>query len=187
MSAVRIVGGWAVHVVAWAVILLAVAVLAVAVLVPRVTGATPYTILTASMRPQLPPGTLVVVRPVRPERLGVGDVVTYQLRSGEPEVVTHRIRQVDVGLDGSLSFQTQGDANDSPDRDRVLPAQVRGRVWYAVPLLGRLNTLMTGRQHQVAVDGAAAVLIGYALVMFAGSLRDRRRGRRSAAREEASA
>ena len=51
---------------AWLVILGAVAVLLVAVVVPRVAGATPYTVLTGSMAPAYPPGTLVVVRPVDP-------------------------------------------------------------------------------------------------------------------------
>lgn len=174
MSGVRAVASWAGQVLAWAVILLAVVVLALAVLVPRVTGATPYTVLTSSMRPTLPPGTLVVVRPVDPAALGVGDVITYQLRSGDPEVVTHRIVQVDARLDGTTGFRTQGDANDSADRGEVLPVQVKGRLWYAVPFLGRLNTLMTGRQHQLLVDVAAALLLGYAAVMFVGSARERR-------------
>ena len=40
-----------------AVLVAAAAVLAVAVLVPRLAGATPYTVLTDSMRPAYPPGT----------------------------------------------------------------------------------------------------------------------------------
>ena len=54
----RPVAAWFGQVVAWAVIVAVVSVLAVAVLVPRVTGATPYTILTGSMRPSFPPERL---------------------------------------------------------------------------------------------------------------------------------
>ena len=42
-----------------------VAVALVMIVVPAVLGATPYTVLTASMEPSIPPGSLVVVRPVR--------------------------------------------------------------------------------------------------------------------------
>ena len=38
------------------------------VVVPAVSGSTPYTILTSSMEPGLPPGTLVIVKPIEPDR-----------------------------------------------------------------------------------------------------------------------
>jgi signal peptidase I len=180
MSALRPVAGWIGQVLAWSVILLALAVLAIAVVVPRIGGATPYTIETGSMSPGMPPGTLVVARPVPADRLRVGDVVTYQLDSGEPTVVTHRIVAMSVKRDGTRLFQTQGDANNAPDARWVLPVQIRGERWYAVPVLGRANLLLTGAQHQRLVYGAVALLLGYAAVMFAGAGRERWRRRRAA-------
>ena len=179
----RAVVGWIGQVVAWTVILFAVAAITLAVLLPRLGGATPYTILTGSMQPKYPPGTLVVAKPVDPTRLRVGDVVTYQIASGEPEVVTHRIVNVATTLDGKITFQTQGDANNIADDPWVMPVQIRGRLWYAVPYLGRLNILFSGHQHQVLVDGAAILLIGYATVMFAGAVRERVRAPAQPARE----
>lgn len=167
------------QVIAWAVILLAGAALLLAVVIPRVAGATPYTILTGSMRPHYPPGTLVVVKPVDPGRLAVGDVATYQLNSGEPTVVTHRIVAVRQSLKGDLSFQFQGDANNVADEKWVLPVQIKGRLWYSVPWLGWTNKYINGNTHRLILDGVVALLIGYAVVMFAGSLRDRRRSRRT--------
>ena len=79
------------QVLAWLVVLGAIAVLAAAVVVPRLAGGTPYTVTTASMRPDLPPGTLVVVRAVSFDEIGTGDVITYQLQSGEATVATHRV------------------------------------------------------------------------------------------------
>lgn len=163
--------------VAWSVILVSVLALGAAVLVPRLVGATPYAVMTGSMRPERPPGTLVVVRPVPISEIRVGDVITYQLHSGEPEVVTHRVVTVGTRPGVGTVLQTQGDANADPDPDWVREAQVRGRVIYSVPLLGRLHVLLSGRQHQAGVLGVAAVLGGYAGVMFAGGLRDRTRRR----------
>lgn len=153
-------------------------VVAATVLVPRLGGGTPYTVLTGSMRPSLPPGTLVVVRPAAPEEIGIGSVITYQLRSGEPAVVTHRV--VGVGSNGKeMVYRTQGDANSAADPVPVREVQVRGRLWYAVPHLGRANEAMSGNRRELVTYGAVAALLGYAAIMFAGALRDRRVGESS--------
>lgn len=158
----------------WLVTLGALAVITVAVLVPRVAGATPYTILTGSMRPQMPPGTLVVVKPVDPAQLAEGDVVTLQLESGEGQYVTHRIVSVEHRLDGELRFVTQGDANDVADEDLRRPEQVRGERWYSVPYLGYVSTVLTGQQRGTAVTAVASGLLLYAAWMVGGLVRDRR-------------
>ncbi|MBM7520167.1 signal peptidase I [Nocardioides nitrophenolicus] len=172
---------WIRQVVAWLVILGVVAVLAVAVVVPRLAGATPYTVLTGSMRPTYPPGTLVVVKPVDVADLRAGDVITYQRESGEAAVVTHRVVSVGSRLNGDLVLTTQGDANGVADPP-VRPIQVRGRLWYAIPYLGYVNSALSGRQREVAVLAVSGALIGYAAFMFAGALRDRRRSARGAHR-----
>lgn len=183
MSGLRTGLSWVGRVVAWAVILVAVAAIALGVLIPRIGGATPYTILTGSMTPRMPPGTLVVVRPTDPSQLRIGDVVTYQLESGRPTVVTHRIVAERNTLRGTLEFRTKGDANDSPDPAWVKPVQIKGRLWYFVPFLGRTNQVVTGDRRPFVEYAAVAGLAGYAALMFAGAARDRvrsRRGRRHA-------
>lgn len=171
----RAVLGWVGQAFAWLVILVMVSVLAAAVLIPRLGGATPYTILTGSMQPGMPPGTLVVVRPVDPSEVSVGTVITYQLESGRPTVVTHRVTAVGVDATGELRFTTQGDANTTPDAAAVRPVQVRGERWYSVPHLGRLNTLVGGQERQMAVYLVAALLLGYAGVQFIGAVLPRSR------------
>lgn len=160
---------------AWTVILVVVTVLCVAVLVPRLAGATSYTVLTGSMRPDLPPGSLVVTRPTEMSDISVGDVVTYQLRSGEPTVVTHRVVAAGFDATGEPLLTTQGDANDAPDAQPVRQVQVRGTTWYSVPHLGRVNAALDGSQRQTAVYVVATALLLYAGWMFAGAPASRRR------------
>jgi len=167
------VGG---QVVAWAFIALCALVLLAAVVVPRIAGATPYTVLTGSMEPHLPPGTLVVDRPAsNPNAIPVGTVVTYQLRSGDPTVVTHRIINARTTLDGQVEYLTKGDNNPSPDPEWIKPVQVRGTLWYAAPYLGRLGVLVPSNTHQYGVYVVAGCLSIYAASMLLGGLRDRRR------------
>lgn len=170
---------WCCHLLSWVVVLAVAAVVTVAVLLPRVGGATPYTVLTGSMRPSMPPGTMVVVRPKPIDDIRVGDVMTYQLRSGEPAVVTHRV--IAVGIDGAghRIFRTQGDANDIPDAAWVRPVQVKGIRWYAVQHLGRVSNLLDGAQRQLVLTVVVSILLAYAASMFASDLRDRRRRRRT--------
>jgi len=168
---------WPGQVLAWLVILGIGAILVVAVLVPRIAGATPYTVLTGSMEPHLGPGTLVVVKSVDPDEIGVGSVITYQLESGKAAVVTHRVVAQGVNGDGEIIFQTQGDANDTPDAAWVRPVQIKGELWYSVPYLGRVNNVLNGEQRQLAVLLVGSLLLVYAAFQFTSAVRDRVRPR----------
>lgn len=163
------------RVTAWMIVLATAAALTVAVVVPRLGGGTPYTILTGSMQPKLPPGTLVVSKPADFNSIGIGDVVTYQLESGKAAVVTHRVVAISSSAKGERTLRTQGDANNVADEKPVREVQVRGKVWYSVPYLGRVNNLLTGHQRQLGVYAAAAALLGYACVMWYGGIQDTRR------------
>lgn len=159
---------------AWVVIVGAAGVVLVAVLIPRITGAAPYTILTSSMSPAYPPGTLVVVRPIDDvDDLDVGDVVTVQRESGQETMVTHRISAVSYALDGDVEIETKGDANSAPDRELRLPVQIRGELWYAVPYLGYVSTALSGGERQWIVTTIAIGLLTYAAWMFISAWRSR--------------
>ncbi|MFL6061725.1 MAG: signal peptidase I [Marmoricola sp.] len=150
------------------------AVLFIGVLLPRLGGGTPYVILTGSMRPGMPPGTLVVTRPVEASRIGIGTVVTYQLVSGEPTVVTHRVVAQGVNTVGEPVFRTRGDANSAVDPGWVRGVQVRGERWYDVPYLGYVTSLVGTRQRDLAQTLVVAFLLAYAAAMITTGLRDRR-------------
>lgn len=158
----------------WVVLAGVTGALAAGVAVPALAGASTYTVLTGSMRPELSPGTLVVVRPTAVEEIGVGSVVTYQLRSGEPQVVTHRVVEQGLDASGEPVFRTRGDANDSVDQEWVRPVQVRGTVWYAVPHLGRVGLWLSSWDRQLLRDGIVVALMAYAAVMFLQARRQRR-------------
>ncbi|MFE5338815.1 signal peptidase I [Isoptericola sp. NPDC056578] len=156
------------------VLLVAGGALLLVVVVPRLGGATPYGVATGSMRPALDVGTLVVARPADIESITTGQVVTYQLRSGDPTVVTHRVVGLGTTAGGERTLLTQGDANDVADAQPVRDVQVRGVLWYAVPQLGRVMGVGSPQQRQVITTAAAVGLLGYAGWLVAGEARERR-------------
>lgn len=166
---------WVGLVLSWMVMLTIGATLVVALIVPRLAGATPYVIETGSMEPGMPPGTFLVARPTPVAEIATGDVMTYQIRSGDPTVVTHRVIQQGVDMTGQPRWRTQGDANDVADENWVTPAQVKGTRWYAIPYLGYATSLVTSEQRGVLMALVMLGLVGYAGTMFLGAVKDRRR------------
>ena len=115
----------------------------------------------------------MVVRPVDPADITVGTVITYQPERDDPELITHRV--VAQGFDGlgRPTYQTQGDANASPDLRPVHAYQVVGQRGYHLPYVGYVTTLLDGRQRAIGTLLLATGLVAYALLMFGGALRDR--------------
>lgn len=164
-----------------AVLVILVGIGVAAILVPAVTGSTTLTVLTSSMEPHLPPGTMVVVRPTDVDDIQPGMVITYQLESGEPLLVTHRVVQRLQTADGLPLFVTQGDANPQPDPEPVREVQIRGTVWYAIPYIGWVANAISGDLRTVLVTIAVIGLLGYALWMFGSALFGGPRRRRATA------
>lgn len=165
------------------VILLGVA----AIVVPAATGSTPMTVLTSSMEPTYPPGTLVIVKPIDDADIRIGDAITYQIASGRPEVVTHRVISIISSSGGERRFVTQGDNNAVPDAAAVQAVQIRGKVWYSIPWIGYVNNLVSPEIRAWAIPAFATALFlyaGYQLAhWFVSSRRAKRRERQRTERE----
>lgn len=141
----------------------------VCLVIPKALGAVPLTILSGSMAPTMPSGSLAVVRPVDATHARVGDVLTYQPVPDDPTLVTHRVVAVTRNARGEVSLVLQGDANSTPDEGPVRPEQVMGTVVYAVPYFGwvanRLNVgpgadLAHGTAYALIAVGALRILLG---------------------------
>jgi len=153
-----------------ALLVLVVGLGALVIVIPALTGGTALTVLTQSMEPRLPPGTLIIIRPTAIDDIKIGDVVTYQIKSGQPAVVSHRVVSRSVDTKGRTTFTTKGDNNDLPDAGPVQKAQIRGTLWYSIPWLGYVNNLVGGQGRSLLVPLIAAALFIYAGYMFTGSV-----------------
>ncbi|QCU76997.1 signal peptidase I [Citricoccus sp. SGAir0253] len=165
---------------------LAVLAALVLVVVPVATGSQTYSVLTSSMAPHYAPGTFIVVRPQEFRSLQVGDVITYQLASGKPDVVTHRIVSVTADQAGERMLVTQGDNNALADAEPVREVQVRGALLYAVPYVGFVANTLGQAKRAPVVTVLAFGLIGLGMAsMVRGLVRDRREALARRAGEEA--
>jgi signal peptidase len=90
---------------------------------------------SGSMEPAIWTGSVVVVR--AQERYFPGDIITFNTGGADQIPTTHRVL-TDTLEAGQLAYQTQGDANDAPDPQPVSGEAVRGRVIFAIPVLGYL-------------------------------------------------
>lgn len=136
------------------------------VVVPLVSGSQTYSVLTSSMAPKYAPGTFLVVKPVPFNELTVGDIITYQIESGNDAVITHRITSIAAGQNGELEFITKGDNNDVADALPVTEVQVRGKLFYAVPYVGFAANALGNSDRGSAAQWGAVALMGYGVVLL---------------------
>ncbi|MDQ0824703.1 signal peptidase [Arthrobacter sp. B2I5] len=146
----------------------------VLIVVPVATGSQTYTVLTNSMAPKYPPGTFMVMKPAPFDQLKYGDVITFQLYSGRPEVETHRIVGFGSTQQGEKTLITKGDNNGATDENPVRAIQVKGKLFYAVPYVGFVANFLGNSDRGIWTVIAAVALIGYGAITIYKSVRKTR-------------
>jgi signal peptidase len=168
-------GRWLVRLLFCALAAVLAAVLTVLVIVPRLTHSTALTVLTGSMRPAIPAGSVVIERKVDPTALRVGDIATYQQTPRRAVYITHRIKAIDTTTTPML-LTFKGDANDVVDPMPVPVTAVRGKVWVEVPYVGRLRQVFAGGGLRTVALILGVLGLGvYSVSQIVAGLRDRKR------------
>ena len=124
---------------------------AAAFLLPRVLGWHQQVVLTGSMEPTYPVGSVTLVAPLDARRaagLQIGDAIMFTSPLDAAQFVTHRITGV-----GPAGFTTRGDANDVDDPWVVQPEAVVGEVRGHIPQLGFVMRWLADR-------GSMKLLVG---------------------------
>lgn len=89
-----------------------------------------FRVVTGSMEPELPVGSLLVCKETPIEQIQMGDIVCF--RSLNPKmlgkVITHRVIAIQNAQDGSLLLETKGDANLTADSEYVSQSNLIGKV-----------------------------------------------------------
>lgn len=148
-------------------ILLAVIATALPLTLPRFLGYEIYGVVSGSMEPEIPVGSVIYVETVEPESVEAGDVIAFR---SEESVISHRVveNRFVVG-----EYVTKGDANAGEDMNTVAYAELIGRVAYHFPGVGRFMMIYASNTGKIY-----AIILAACGVMFnilAGRLRDRRK------------
>jgi signal peptidase I len=138
-----------------------VMLVALTIIVPKLTNGAALTVLTGSMRPAYPPGSLVIVRPVDTSAIDVGDVITYQSSDGSASITTHRVVEIGSSESGEPRFVTKGDANDGVDRLPVSANAVHGKVWFGVPHLGAVRNSLSSPVGLAVIAGVIGLAMNW--------------------------
>ena len=107
---------------------------------PMVFRYKPLVVLSGSMVPTFPVGSIIYTMPVTEDKLEVGDIITFKLSDGT--FVSHRINNIENGL-----YETKGDANDSVDPNKVKFSDILVKdmnicISYLVIYVNYINTHM---------------------------------------------
>lgn len=86
------------------------------------------TVLTGSMEPAIPVGSIVITK--EKSSYEIEDIISFQ---EEGAIITHRIISID-----RERYITKGDANNVADTEEVQQKQILGKVILTIPLLGYL-------------------------------------------------
>lgn len=140
-------------------IVIAAIVVYTAIAAPIILGYRPVIVLSGSMEPNYPVGSITYYHKCDFEKLSVGDAITFK---AEDSLVTHRITTVN-GL--SRTVVTKGDNNLSEDPVPVEENEIVGKaVKLAIPYAGYF--VIYGRKPIAIAAMAAILLINYALETF---------------------
>jgi signal peptidase len=160
-------------------LLLPVAVLALALILPLTIllgsawlfGWRFQPVETGSMAPAMPIGSLAVVQPVDPTRIGPGVTIVFEDPLDPSRLVAHRIVET---LPGTLPhWRTKGDANREADPLPVSVTSVRGVVGWSVGGLGWAVTNLRGGPAFLLLVGLP---LGLLAITEVAAVRSRRRG-----------
>lgn len=146
------------------VLLAAVILMCVPLTVPRLFGYQIYTVISGSMEPDIPLGSLVYVHEIDPETVMEGDVIAYY-GGTNGSIITHRVV---YNQTVAKNFITKGDANDIEDMVPVEYDRLIGIVVKTIPKLGQLMIVFTETRGKLLAAGLLVVSV--LLHVIAGAL-----------------
>lgn len=125
--------------------------------VPRALGYELYTVISGSMEPEIPVGSLVFIKEADPQFVEVDDVIAFYGGKDTNAIITHRVVENRVVMG---EFITKGDANQTNDMNPVAYEELIGSVELSIPKVGGLAQMLTSMTGKIA----AACMIGVAVI-----------------------
>ena len=152
------------------VLLLVMIAVTVPLTLPNLMGYHIYQVVSGSMEPEIPVGSLVYIQDGDPEDALDGEVIAFYGVTDASAIITHRLIENRVTMGEMI---TKGDANEINDINPVPYDHYIGRVVLSLPNVGVVAALITSREGKFY---AAGVIVAALLLHAAATLLDKRRG-----------
>lgn len=122
---------------------------------PMAAGYKTVVVLTGSMEPAFPAGSVIYYKAASFENINPNDVISFGISDDAHTVVTHRVVSKDQML---KTLTTKGDANNSSDPKDIAFSNVKGKVIsYHLPYVG---TYIRYIQNYYIIGAIFLILIG---------------------------
>lgn len=154
----------------WNVLLTIFLIIAAALVIAfagvRLVGLAPYAVLSGSMEPEYPVGSLIYVKDVSPSSVEVGQAITF--RQGSGTLVTHQVYEIDSE---QQLFYTQGIANVDSSGEVMHDAaptpwsSLVGEPVACVPYLGYVNDWITHAPGIYVIVAFVAVVMAVSVAL----------------------
>ena len=126
---------------------------------PRLFGYETYNVISGSMEPELPVGSLILVKPAEEiSKIEEGEIICFYSNA---TVVSHRVVSNNVFAGQVI---TKGDANESEDIEPVQYNEVIGIVKHHIPILGSLGAYFSSASGKLLV-GELIVCAGLLIIV----------------------
>ncbi len=107
-----------------------------------------YVVVTGSMVPEIMPKDVVITKKREAKNLEVDDIITFLSSDVRLSniIVTHRIKaKYFDSTTNKYTFQTKGDANNTPDFTLAEDSNIIGEVIFKIPKLGYIQSILATR------------------------------------------
>lgn len=136
-------------------ITIVIVVLASLFVAPKIFGYSPTAVLSGSMEPLYPVGSLIFVKNIDPTTIVKDDIITFSMGEGNT-AVTHRV----ISVNDDQTFQTKGDANNVEDGTPVTYQRVIGKAsGFAIPMLGYIAVYMNTSLGYMIIGAFILILL----------------------------
>ena len=139
-------------------------ILCVPLTVPQLWGYQVYTVVSGSMEPEIPVGSLVYIQRTDAAEAKPNEVVAFYGARDSAAIITHRVVENHTVMGEII---TKGDANQNNDMNPVEYEDFIGTVKTTIPKLGTVALVLTSAEGKTAaVCGIALAIVLHVIAMI---------------------
>ena len=143
------------------VLLIILVIVCVPLTLPRMAGIDIYTVVSGSMEPAIPTGSLVYVKNINPEDVKEDEVIAFYGAIDGGSIITHRVVTNSTVMG---EFITKGDANEENDMNPIPYDHLIGKVVLSIPKAGALAQTFSSMAGKITAAGLIVLAIVFHLI-----------------------